>query len=259
MQDTGLLDALMPAFERETGHRAKPIAVGSGLALQLAARGEGDVVLSHSPEAEERWLAEGHGTGRRLVMHNFFLVVGPPSDPAGIRGAPSMVEAFRAIAVARARFVSRGDESGTHARELAIWRKAGLQPAGGWYQSTGSGQGQTLRVASEKQGYALTDRGTYLALRKTLDLEVLAPPPHDPDLLNVYHVLPVNPARGVRVNAAGGKAFADWLVGPAAQRIIGDFGREQYGEALFIPDAGKTVETLLSASGGPGLVPVTGN
>ena len=243
-QDSGLLDVLLPDFHGRTGYRVKPIAVGSGQALQLGARGEGDVVLAHAPAAEEAWLAANHGLDRRLVMFNDFLIVGPPDDPAGVRGSPSASVALQRVASQRALFISRGDESGTHSRERWIWRGADIEPAGAWYQSSGSGMGQTLLIAADKDGYTLTDRGTFLALRGRLALVPLVERT-GPELLNTYHVMEVNPARGTRVNAAGGKALADYLVSAAAQALIRTFGQERFGEPMFIPAAGRTTDELL--------------
>ena len=169
-QDSGLLDVLLPIFEKETGYFVKTIAVGSGQAMAMGQKGEADVLLVHSPEAEKKFMAEGYGINRRLVMHNDFIVVGPPGDPAKIKTIKSSVESFKKIASAKALFLSRGDNSGTDAKEKAIWKAAGINPEEGkWYQQTGLGMGQTLSVAAEKKGYTLADRGTYLALKKNLD------------------------------------------------------------------------------------------
>lgn len=184
----------------------------------------------------------GHGVERRLVMHNDFVLVGPAGDPAGVRGAPSAGEALRRIAAARAPFVSRGDQSGTHALELKLWGQAGIRPEGGWYIESGTGMGQTLQIADERNGYTLSDRGTYLVLRRTLRLEVLRE--GDPALRNIYHVILVDPAKNRRINAAGARAFADFLTGAEGQRRIGEFGRGRFGQPLFVPDAGKREEDL---------------
>jgi tungstate transport system substrate-binding protein len=237
-QDSGLLDVLVPRFERTTGYQVKPIAVGTGQALALGARGEADVVLVHAPAAEQEWMADGNGTARLLVMHNDFVLLGPGDDPAGVRGAPSAEAGVARIAQARAPFISRGDDSGTHKQELAIWQAAGLDPKGqAWYQETGQGMGATLNVANEKRAYTLADRGTYLARKSTLQLDVVLE--GAPALLNVYHVMLVNPARFPKVNAAGGQAFAAFMVAPATQELIGQYGVDRYGQPLFVPDAGK--------------------
>ncbi|HEY8491524.1 MAG TPA: substrate-binding domain-containing protein [Dehalococcoidia bacterium] len=236
--DSGLLDVLIPAFEEESGYRVTPVAVGSGQALELGRRGEADVLLVHAPEAEERFMAEGHGVDRRLVMHNDFVIVGPPEDPAGARAAAATREVLSRIAAAGARFISRGDDSGTHQLERALWQAAGIDPEGeAWYVVSGQGMGATLGVANERRGYTLTDRATYLALRDRLDLEILHQ--GDPVLRNVYHVIQVDPSKNDRVNAEGAQAFAEFLVGERAQEIIGEFGRDRFGEPLFTPDAGK--------------------
>jgi len=233
-QDSGLLDEILPAFTAETGWNVKPIAVGSGAAIEMGRRGEADVLLVHSPAAEEELVAEGN-TGRRLlVMHNDFVLVGPEDDPAGVRGLP-VDEALARIAEAGAVFVSRGDESGTHARETSLWEEAGVAPAGEWYQETGQGMGATLRVAAEKAGYTLSDRATHLAQSGGLAVLVEG----DRGLLNVYHVIEMTTRAGERVQPDGAAAFADWITGRDAQQRIGEFGREEFGQPLFVPDAGK--------------------
>ncbi|MBU2252057.1 MAG: substrate-binding domain-containing protein [Proteobacteria bacterium] len=241
-QDSGLLDALIPIFEKKTGYFVKTIAVGSGQAMAMGQKGEADVLLVHSPDAEKKFMAEGSGVNRLLVMHNDFVVVGPPADPAAIKGTKSSTEGFKKIA-AGALFLSRGDNSGTHAKEKGVWKAAGMNPEGRkWYQQTGLGMGQTLNVASEKKGYTLADRGTWLALKKNLGLDILME--RDPLLLNVYHVIQVNPARWPKVNADGAKAFSDFMVSREVQRIIAKFGVDKYGSPLFFPDAGKREEVL---------------
>ncbi|MGQ9693476.1 MAG: substrate-binding domain-containing protein [Thermodesulfobacteriota bacterium] len=242
-QDTGLLDLLIPIFEKKTGFFVKTIAVGSGQAMAMGRKGEADVLLVHSPEAEKKFMADGYGNNRRLVMHNDFLIVGPPADPAKIKGIRSASEAFKKIAAANALFLSRGDNSGTHAKEKKIWKATAISPEEKkWYHQTGLGMGQTLNVAAEKKGYTLTDRGTYLALRKNLGLEKLVE--GDALLLNIYHVIEVNPAKWPKVNARGGKVIADFLVAKEAQEIIKTFGVDKFGSPLFFPDAGKTEEEL---------------
>lgn len=237
-QDSGLLDVLVPIFEKKTGLSVKTVAVGTGQALALAARGEADVALAHAPDLERRYVAMGKLSHRRLVMANEFVLVGPADDPAGIRGLRRAVDALRRIAERRSRFVSRGDRSGTHALELALWQAAGLEPRGAWYVESGQGMGATLAIANERRAYTLTDRATLLALQRRLELPVLVE--GDRALLNLYAVLEVNPANGPRVNAAGGKAFAEFLVSPEAQAIIRTFGLERYGQPLFVPLGGKT-------------------
>lgn len=242
-QDSGLLDVLIPEFERKWGYFVKTIAVGSGQAMALGRKGEVDVLLVHSPEAEKKFMTEGGGVNRLIVMHNDFVVVGPAADPAATRGAISTPEAFRKIAAAGALFLSRGDNSGTHAKEQGIWKAAGINPEGRkWYQQTGLGMGQTLNVAAEKRGYSLADRGTWLALQKNLGLPILME--GDPILLNVYHVIAVNHSRWPKVNAEGARAFSDFLVSGEAQGIIRTFGVRKYGGPLFFPDAGKKEDAL---------------
>jgi len=241
-QDSGLLDVLLPAFTEKTGYNVQLVAVGSGQALKIGAEGNADVILLHSPAAEKQFMADGFGIDRRLVMHNDFVLVGPSADPAGIRGK-SPLEALDEIFASRATFVSRGDESGTHVKELALWKNAELDPAGeDWYLETGQGQGATLSIASEKSGYAITDRGTFLAYKSNVDLEILVE--GDPFLLNVYHVITVNPERWPNVNLEGAKAFADFVTSPQGQKIIGEFGMDKYRQQLFVPDADKTDEEL---------------
>jgi tungstate transport system substrate-binding protein len=239
-QDSGLLDVLVPLFEQQTGYVVKTISVGTGAALALGARGEADVVLVHAPASEKQWMAQGNGTERLLVMHNDFVIVGPADDAAHINGLSSAVDALRTIATTQSLFVSRGDNSGTHQLELALWKQAGTDPKGqSWYIESGSGMGQTLSIADQKQAYTMSDRATWLSQSKRLRLAILVE--GDPALFNVYHVMPVNPAKfpNVKINVAGGRAFADFLVAPGTQQVIANFGRDTYGQQLFIPDAGK--------------------
>lgn len=240
-QDSGLLDQLLPAFTKDTGWQVKTLAVGSGQALELGRRGEADVLLVHSPAAEQKFVAEGSAGQRRLVMHNDFVLVGPAADPAKIKGATS-VDAMRKIATTQSVFVSRGDDSGTNAKEKDLWAKAAVVPGGAWYQSTGQGMGETLRVTSEKGGYTLSDRATYLAQRDTLALQVLSQ--GDPGLLNVYHVIEMTTKAGQRVQPDAAKAFADWIVSAPVQQQIGTFGQAKFGQPLFFPDAGKNEASL---------------
>jgi tungstate transport system substrate-binding protein len=242
-QDTGLLDVLVPVFEKQTGYFVKTIAVGSGQAMAMGKKGEADVLLVHSPAAEKEFMEGGFGVNRRLVMHNDFVIIGPADDPARIKGLKSAAEAFKKIAAAQALFISRGDNSGTHAKEKQIWKVAGVKFEGEkWYQQTGLGMGQTLNVAAEKDGYALTDRGTYLAFAKTLKLNILVE--GDAVLLNIYHVMEVNPQKWPKVNFAGAKAFGDFMVSKETQEIVRNFGVDKYGSPLFFPDAGKKEEDL---------------
>jgi tungstate transport system substrate-binding protein len=241
-QDSGLLEVLVPMFEKQSGYSVKTISVGTGQALALAARGEADVTLAHAPALEKQYVADGKMRNRRLVMYNDFVVIGPPEDPARIKGLPRAVDALRRIAEARSRFVSRGDRSGTHALELALWKQAGIEPRGGWYIESGQGMGQTLGIASERGAYTLTDRATLLAFQRRITLPVLVE--RDRPLLNVYSVMAVSPANGPRVNPAGGKTFADFMLSPEVQAVIKAFGVDRYGQPLFVPIAGKTEEEL---------------
>lgn len=235
--DSGLLDSLLPLFRRQTGIDVKVIAVGTGAALDMARRGNADVVLAHAPASEREYIVSGDLTGGRLVMHNDFLIVGPPDDPAKITGRSTLAEAMRAIA-RTGPFVSRGDGSGTEKMELALWKLAVVEPVKvPRREATGQGMGATLNVANQRRAYTLTDRATYLALRPRLSLVPLYD--GDPTLLNVYHAYVVNPAKHAGVKAHAAEQFVTFLVSPAAQRVIGAFGRSRFGEPLFIPDAGK--------------------
>jgi len=237
-QDSGLLDVLVPLFEKKTGYSVKTLSVGTGQALALAAKGEADVALVHAPALEKRYVAEGRLLNRRLVMYNDFMIIGPADDPAKIKAFASAVDAMRRIAASRSRFVSRGDRSGTNLLEITLWKEAGVEPHGAWYLESGQGMGQTLGIADDRRAYTLTDRGTYLAFRRRLSLPILVD--KDRPLLNLYSVLEVNPAGDPRVNATGGKAFADFLLAAETQAIIRTFGVDKYGEPLFVPIAGKT-------------------
>lgn len=242
-QDSGLLDVLVPRFEQLTGYRVKPIAVGTGQAMVMGERGEADVLLVHAPESEVKFMQAGHGIDRRLVMHNDFTIVGPAADPAGIKGTALAVDALKKIAAAKAIFVSRGDNSGTDQLEKKLWQKGGIDPKGqSWYQESGQGMGATLGIASEKDAYTITDRATYLATSKNLSLDMLVE--RDPVLLNIYHVIQVNPQKSSKINAEGARAFADFMVSAEVQQIIGSFGIDKFGQPLFFPDAGKTEADL---------------
>lgn len=241
-QDSGLLDVLVPMFERQSGYTVKTISVGTGQALALGAKGEADVCLVHAPDSEKKYVADGLLVNRRLVMHNDFIIVGPAEDPAKIKGLSHAVDALKRIAEAKATFVSRGDNSGTHQLEKKLWAQAKIQPSGAWYLQAGQGMGATLTIASEKRAYAVTDRGTFLAFQKRVQLVNLVE--KDRVLLNIYSVLEPNATKFPRVNAAGGKAFADFMVSKETQEVIKTFGVDKYGEPLFFPDAGKRDESL---------------
>lgn len=241
-QDSGLLDLLVPLFERRTGYTVKTLAVGTGQALALAAKGEADVTLAHAPSLEKKYVAEGKLKNRRLVMYNDFVIVGPAGDPAKVRSTSSAVEAFKLIARRTVRFVSRGDNSGTHNLEKSLWNQAGTDPKGAWHIESGQGMGATLGIANERKAYTLTDRATYLALQNRLTLVVLLE--KDKPLLNIYSVMEANLANGPRVNGPGGKVFADFMVSPEAQAVIKSFAVEKYGQALFAPIAGMREEEI---------------
>jgi len=237
-QDSGLLDVLVPMFEKKTGMTVKTISVGTGQALALAARGEADVALVHAPSVERKYVEEGQMRNRRLVMYNDFVIVGPEDDPAKIKGMTRATDALKRIAETQSRFVSRGDRSGTHVLEQGLWKQAGVDPKGAWYIESGQGMGQTLGIANDRRAYTITDRGTWLAFQKRISLPILVE--KDKPLLNIYSVMEINPANGPRVNTAGGKAFADFMVAPETQAVIKIFGVDKYGQPLFVPIAGKT-------------------
>jgi len=239
-QDSGLLDVLVPMFEKQTGLSVKAISVGTGQALALAARGEADVTLAHAPSLEKKYVSEGKMLNRRLVMYNDFVLIGPPADPASIKGEKSAMAALKKIAAAGARFVSRGDKSGTHTLELNLWKQAGVTPGAPWYIESGQGMGATLGIADDRQAYTLTDRATLLAFSKRVKLMTMVE--GDRPLLNIYSVMEVNAANGPRVNASGGKRFADFMVAPETQAVIKTFGVDKYGQPLFVPIAGKKDE-----------------
>ena len=241
-QDSGLLDMLVPLFEKTTGYTVKTVSIGTGQALALAARGEADVALVHAPSLEKQYVADGKMLNRRLVMYNDFVLIGPAEDPAKIKGIAKAAEALKRIAGTQSRFVSRGDKSGTHLLEMALWKQAGIEPKGSWYLESGQGMGQTLGIADERAAYALTDRATFLAFQRRLTLPILVE--KDRPLLNVYSVMEVNPANGPRVNVVGGKAFADFMVSPEAQAAIKSFGLSKYGQPLFVPIAGKSEDEI---------------
>ncbi|MGM9525094.1 MAG: substrate-binding domain-containing protein [Peptococcaceae bacterium] len=235
-QDSGLLDYLLPEFTNDTGWEVNTIAVGTGKALQMGVDGEADVLLVHARASEDEFMANGDGTLRYDVMYNDFILVGPAADPAGVKECNNVIaDSLAAIANSQSEFISRGDDSGTHKKELAIWKAAGIEPAGDWYISAGAGMGDVLKMADEKQAYTITDRATYLAMQDSLELEIVCE--KDTDMLNPYGVITVNPEKNDQINAEGAKAFADWLVSERGQELIGQFGVEEYGMPLFTPDA----------------------
>lgn len=237
-QDSGLLDVLIPAFEEKSGYFVKTIAVGTGQALRMGDRGDADVLLVHAPAAERELVESGAAVDRKLIMYNDFVIVGPETDPAGIRGMAVAEEAFRQLAASASPFVSRGDDSGTHKKELSIWQGADVGPDESWYLESGQGMGATLRIASEKGAYTLTDRATFLAQRDILDLSILVE--GDADLLNIYHVMSVNPESRPAVNDAGARSWSEFLTSDEGQNMIAQFGLEKFGQPLFFPAADKT-------------------
>ena len=241
--DSGLLDELEPLFEEQTGLNLKIIAVGTGQALEMGRRGDADVLLVHAPTAEEEFIEDGYGVNRQLVMHNDFVIVGPDDDPVDMRSAEDAVTALLGLRTSEMTFVSRGDDSGTHKRELSLWNDLGFDPTGeDWYLESGQGMGATLQIANQREAYTLTDRATYLALQDVLDLEILFE--GDRGLLNIYHVMQVNPDTSGDVNASGATAFVDFMVAEETQAVIAEFGIDEFGQPLFVPDAGRSVAEL---------------
>ena len=241
-QDSGLLDVLVPLFEKTTGYSVKTISVGTGQALALAAKGEADVALVHAPSLEKKYVADGKLLNRRLVMYNDFIIIGPPPDRAKLKSTKKSLEALELIAASQSRFVSRGDNSGTHNLEKSLWKLAGIDPKGSWYIESGQGMGATLGIANDRNAYTITDRATYLTFHKRLTLVIHLE--GDKPLFNIYSVIEINPANGPRINAVGGKAFADFMVAPPTQTVIKTFGVEKYGQPLFVPIAGKREEDI---------------
>lgn len=241
-QDSGLLDYLLPTFQENSGYIVKTIAVGTGKALKMAEEGNADALLVHAPSAEKELIDNGFGIDRSMVMHNDFVIVGPSTDPAGISGEKSAIQAFEQILTSTSPFVSRGDDSGTHKKELFFWQAIGEIPDGIEYLETGQGMAATLRIASEKNAYTLTDRATLLANQDFLDLAILVD--GDNQLVNIYHVMAVNPTKWPQVNYKGAQAFISFLLAAETQELIGDFGTEQYSQPLFFPDAGKSESEL---------------
>jgi len=241
-QDSGLLDFLLPKFHADNDFLVKTIAVGTGKALKMAEDGNADVLLVHAPPAELELMDKGFGTDRTLIMHNDFVIVGPADDPAGISGMASARDAFQRIFDSSSIFISRGDDSGTHKKELQFWQDLNIDPQSDSYLESGQGMAASLRIASEKLGYTLTDRATYLANQDLIDLEIHVE--GDQGLLNVYHVISVNPETWPQVNYSGAQAFTAFLVSPDTQKMIAEFGIDQFGQPLFVPDAGKAESEL---------------
>ena len=235
-QDSGLLDSILPEFETRTNIKVDVIAVGTGQALKLGEDGNADVLLVHAPSKEDAFMQAGHGVRRESVMYNDFVIVGPASDPAGIRGLTTAAEAFAAIEQSQAPFISRGDESGTHTKEMKIWEVAGIMPGGGWYISTGQGMGAVLTMTEEEQAYTLSDRATYLVhTLEGIDLEILVE--DDPLLFNPYSVIAVDPDKGSHIQADLAQAFIDWLISVPTQEMIGQFGVTEFGTPIFVPNS----------------------
>lgn len=235
VKDTGLLDALLADFSRATGYQVDALALASGQALAVARRGDADLLLVHSPADEAQFVADGDGLDRQVIMRNRFIIVGPPADPAGVRGRAAAA-ALRQIAARQALYLSRADQSGTHKKELELWQAAGVAPSGSWYLQSGAGQAENLRMAAEQLAYTLTDRATFLVARgRGLELAELVA--GDLAMENPYSVIRVNPERFPHVNAAGARALWEYLTGPAGQQAIGRFGLAEHGAPLFEPAA----------------------
>ncbi|MCH4888995.1 tungsten ABC transporter substrate-binding protein [Acidaminobacter sp. JC074] len=235
-QNSGLLDHIIPDFEEKTGIDVDVIAVGTGAALQMGRDGEADALLVHAKSAEEEFIAEGHGVSRSDVMYNDFVIVGPKDDPAGLKDIKDDVKkAYEVVLTSASTFVSRGDDSGTHKKELSIWDQAGLEPSGDWYVEVGKGMGDTLTMADEMNAYTMTDRATYLAMMDNLDLEIVIE--GDSSLFNQYGVIPVDPNKNDMINADEADEFVKWLLSKDTQDMIGEFGIEKFGQPLFIPNA----------------------
>lgn len=234
-QDSGLLDVLIPEFEKDSNYKVKVIAVGTGQALEMGQAGDVDVILVHSRAAEDKFVADGYGVDRRDVMYNDFLVIGPAEDPAGIKGTNDVLKAFTLISSKKAEFISRGDDSGTDKKEKGIWEKAGIKPNPSWYIESGQGMGDTFLMADEKKAYTLIDRATYLALKDKYKLGIIIE--KDKSLLNPYGVIAVNPQKFSNVDYEGASKFIKWLTSEKGQKMIGDFGIKEFGQQLFVPDA----------------------
>ena len=240
-KDSGLLDEILPVFEEESGYTVDVVSVGSGEAMTMGENGEADVLLVHSPEAEEEYVAGGHADedGRMDVMYNDFVIIGPEADPAGVsaNAADDAIAAFEDIMNSQSTFVSRADESGTHSKELSIWEAAGLTPSGDWYVEAAAGMGDVITMADEMSGYTLADRATWLNVGGDTALTILCEKDPSGTLYNQYGVICVNPDKNENINHEGAKAFQEWIVSDETQQLIGEYGVEEYGEALFVPNA----------------------
>lgn len=233
-EDSGLLDVLVPAFTEKTGIKVKVVAVGSGQALEMGTKGDADVLLVHSPQAELNFMSKGYGVSRKPVMHNYFVIVGPENDPANIKGK-NAIAALKSIAEQKSAFVSRGDESGTNKKELQLWDKADIKPAGEWYKEVGQGMGDTLTTADQMKAYTLADEATFLSIKNKLTLQALIS--GGSDLSNPYTVITVSQKKYKKVHYQEAKDFSDYLVSVDGQKLIGNFGKKTYGKSIFIPDA----------------------
>lgn len=236
-ENSGLLDYILPSFKEETGIEAKVIAVGTGKALQMGRDGEADVLLVHAKSSEEQFVEEGHGTERFDVMYNDFVIIGPKDDPAKLseKAKSDVVEAFKILNGGQGQFVSRGDDSGTHKKEKKFWEEAGIEPAGDWYISAGKGMGDVIQMTNEMQAYTMSDRATYLSMKDKIELEVVVE--GDSKLFNQYGVIPVNPTKNDQINSDGAESFVKWLLSEETQKLIGEFGKEKFGQPLFTPNA----------------------
>lgn len=240
-KDSGLLDEILPDFEEKTGYKVSVVSVGSGEAMNMGENGEADVLLVHSPAAEKDFVANGHADadGRFDVMYNDYVILGPTNDPAGINAnyAADAVAAFKVLADTQSAFVSRSDESGTHKKELSIWKKAEFEPTGDWYVKAGAGMGAVIEMANETQAYTLSDRATWLNVGGDTDLKIVCEKDESGILYNQYGVICVNPEKNEAINAKGAKAFQEWILSDETQKLIGEYGTEKYGKPLFTPNA----------------------
>lgn len=239
-KDSGLLDEILPVFEKEEGYKVDVVSVGSGEAMKMGENGEADVLLVHSPAAEEEYVKGGHADedGRYDVMYNDFVIVGPEADPAKVSStSEDAVASFKSISSSEQTFVSRADDSGTHKKELSIWEKAGIKPSGDWYIEAAAGMSDVITMTNEKEGYTLSDRATWLNVGKDTDLKILCEKDPSGMLNNQYGVICVNPDKNDKINHDGAKAFQKWILSEDTQKLIGEYGVEEYGEQLFVPNA----------------------
>lgn len=239
-KDSGLLDEILPVFEKEEGYKVDVVSVGSGEAMKMGENGEADVLLVHSPAAEEEYVKAGHADedGRYDVMYNDFVIVGPEADPAKVSStSEDAVASFKSISSSKQTFVSRADDSGTHKKELSIWEKADIKPSGDWYIEAAAGMGDVITMTNEKEGYTLSDRATWLNVGKDTDLKILCEKDPSGMLNNQYGVICVNPDKNDKINHDGAKAFQKWILSEDTQKLIGEYGVEEYGEQLFVPNA----------------------